>query len=498
MPAAVEGLLPADPWLRQIVIEVRDLLATIHPLSLRLLGDTTVSGCLPPPGAASQEEGVDALARLAVRLDSPPVAVIGDDEEDRLALRAALRRAAPQPGPRVPAGAVLLERHILAVLPDLDLDPAARGEELCLLAEAGPAFLLASREGVLGSTMAGVEVDLGACQRLPSLLDLVAAAASAARLPRLLRTRLEAALGPLLMAAAEDAGWLVREAAPAADPSAHVDALDPRYLGFAASLEELEREAEHLLADEIIGHSMDSAVEVAGERPVVMVEPTLESLEAAWRSVAAEEGGWCEAPEMQVRIEEAPAWLGPLLPSLALASTGFAAGWPLRVIKGPPGLAPGDPVERVRRLYLTDFLPLAYQRVRPRLARLLLPCGELAASWPLYARTTNPRLAALTDAAERSLEVRWRAALTLVACAFLQGRMDPDHAADMIVLETGMPRETARAQALHVASMPGAALAWVAGRRALGFALEGGGASERALVLAAGPLPAAALSPTGR
>lgn len=491
----IEARLPRDPRLSELVTRAQDELAIADPLGAALL--TGETGHLPDGSAGEMAHESQRLVALVAELES----LDGLDEEDdldRSALAHSLRRVTPAPEPRPPAGALLLERHLLAALGGLGLAPQPRAAELAALVELGPSFLAASREGCFGATEAAGQVALAAAKRLPQLLDLAAAAARALPLQPGLRERIEAGLGELLAAAAEDGGWLLKEYMPAA--SAEVSPLIVQPSGLGMSLDEVESAAEAMLADQA-GLDHDDLTygrhQEAGP-PAFPVgtaprEPAALAVVAdACRRVEAACDPWCPDPGgAEFAVEAQPSWLQPLLPPLALAAGGPLASEPLRLLvgDGASGLSLPDLERELAVIHAAEYLPAASARGHGRLARLLVPAPEGAEGWRALA------LAGAPGVARRSRrELGWRAILALVAIGIGRGRLDVSEAAGLIAAETGMDLETARLQAVHVAAQPAAALTFAAGAVATGGAVtriarDSSDQAARAAVLAAGPLP---------
>ena len=140
----IEARLPRDPRLSELVTRAQDELAIADPLGAALL--TGETGHLPDGSAGEMAHESQRLVALVAELESLD-GLDGDDDLDRSALAHSLRRVTPAPEPRPPAGALLLERHLLAALGGLGLAPQPRAAELAALVELGPSFLAASREG---------------------------------------------------------------------------------------------------------------------------------------------------------------------------------------------------------------------------------------------------------------------------------------------------------------------------------------------------------------
>ena len=491
----IEARLPRDPRLSELVTRAQDELAIADPLGAALL--TGETGHLPDGSAGEMAHESQRLVALVAELES----LDGLDEEDdldRSALAHSLRRVTPAPEPRPPAGALLLERHLLAALGGLGLAPQPRAAELAALVELGPSFLAASREGCSGATEAAGQVALAAAKRLPQLLDLAAAAARALPLQPRLRERIEAGLGELLAAAAEDGGWLLKEYMPAASADSTL-IVQPSGLGM--SLDEVESAAEAMLADQagldyddLTGYGRhEEAGPPAFPAGTAPREPAgLAVVADACRRVEAACDPWCPDPGgAEFAVEAQPSWLQPLLPPLALAAGGPLAYEPLRLLvgDGASGLSLPDLERELAVIHAAEYLPAASARGHGRLARLLVPAPEGAEGWRALA------LAGAPGVARRSRrELGWRAILALVAIGIGRGRLDVSEAAGLIAAETGMDLETARLQAVHVAAQPAAALTFAAGAVATGGAVtriarDSSDQAARAVVLAAGPLP---------
>jgi len=490
----IEARLPQDPRLRQLVTRAQDELAIADPLGAALL--TGETGHLPDGSAGEMAHESQRLVALVAELESLD-GLDGDDDLDRSALAHSLRRVTPAPEPRPPAGALLLERHLLAALGGLGLAPQPRAAELAALVELGPSFLAASREGCFGATEAAGQVALAAAKRLPQLLDLAAAAARALPLQPRLRERTEAGLGELLTAAAEDGGWLLKEYMPAASADATL-IVEPAGLGM--SLDEVESAAEAMLADQagldhddLTGGRREESGRPAFPAGTAAREPAgLAVVADACRRVEAACDPWCPDPGgAEFAVEAQPSWLQPLLPPLALAAGGPLASEPLRLLvgDGASGLSLPDLERELAVIHAAEYLPAASARGHGRLARLLVPAPEGTEGWRALA------LAGAPGVARRSRrELGWRAILALVAIGIGRGRLDVSEAAGLIAAETGMDLETARLQAVHVAAQPAAALTFVAGAVAVGGAVtriarDSSDQAARAVVLAAGPLP---------
>src|SRR5258708_25134643 len=257
----VEPRMPDDVRLRDLVRRAAGELDSAAPLGAALLSGRSTG--LPDGGLAAHQRESRQLAEIAAELDGLE-GLAGDDELDRLALAPALDRVSHAVTPRPPGGELLVERHLLAALLNLAASPEPRAEELAALVESAPGFLEASREGCEGAPAVSGEVALGAAKRLPLLLDLCAAAAGSLPISAALRQRLEAALGELLAAAAEDSGWLLKEYMPTAGPT--LPRLTAERSGLGLSLDQVEAAAEAMLADQA-GLDFDDLAAQRGELP---------------------------------------------------------------------------------------------------------------------------------------------------------------------------------------------------------------------------------------
>ena len=459
----------------------------VDPLRLALAGDESAEGLLPQAGFDADMEGRQDLEGLIAGLNGL-AGLDGEEEVDRLALLSGLRRSMPPAGPAVPLGARAVEAHLLAVLPRAAAEPRMGAELLASVVDAAPAFLGLAREGCLGAAPDECRVALAASQRLPTLLDLLAAAAGSLPISRLLRERLEAGLGALLAAAAEDAGVLVRKLLPAAAPRPLPPGLQ---LAGGWDQDRLREQAEALLATQVLEADDDADED---EMPAD-VAPTPATIERAWASALDRASAWCPQPgPPSLVFVDTPAWLRPLVPALALAPTGPLSTGSDRLLVDRDTAAPGL-ASALLRMELTERLPLAWRRARPRLARILGACPDSAEGWRANALEAGPG----AGAQNTRRELAWRAALALCALEMVGGRMDVEMAADMIAVESGLPIDRARLQAMHLSVAPIGALTFIAGRAEVRAAVErlGGDPGARARVLGAGQLPAFAIAALG-
>jgi hypothetical protein len=491
---AERARLPLDPLLAAVVERARSELREVDPLGALLLGDRGLG--LPDGSWEAEADERDRLQRLLAMVQAVPEPADVDDQVDRLALLFGLRRAIPAEGTRAPTGAIVLERQLLARLAPLARYPLSHAPEVIEVVEHAPAFLARSREGCLGGPAPAGEVALAAAKRLPALIEVLAAAVN---IPDM-RTRLEAALGPMLAAAAEDSGWILKQYLPAASaPAPREDIVDGAVsLGLGAGLEDLEAAAEAALAEQAA---------IAYEEPIKHDDPvephrkhwSADAVARRWESIEPIADAWCPAPVgTACEVEAAPVWLVPLLPPLALVNPGPLSQRPFRLLVGTRLWGTDTDVDGgLLSSYLLEWLPAAWQRAGTRLARLLLPATDAVSGWQNVARAQAPGLGAWREVDARR-ELAWRSILALVATGFVRGRLDLDEGASLVAAETGMEPETARLQAAHVATQPVAALALVAGKRVMDALMPRLGAlsdpaTARARLLHAGPIPAGSI-----
>jgi hypothetical protein len=498
------GRLPDDPRLRDLVTRTRAELGVADPLGAALLtGDPAGLPDSSLAAHAQQSRRLEAIADELETLES----LAGDDELDRSALAHSLRRVVHSSIPRPPAGALLLERHLLVALAGLSLAPGPRAREVVVMLESAPGFLAASREGCAGAATVAGEVALAAAKRIPQLLDLTAAAARALGLSPSLRQRIEGALGEVLAAAAEDSGWLLKEFMPAASPDGPRLLLEPSGLGL--SLEQVEVAAEAMLADQaglafddaLAGDAGDDTSTPAFPLGTAPREPAgLAVVADACRRAAFLCDPWCPEPAgVEFAVEAQPPWLQPLLPPLSLAPGGPLSTDPIRLLvgDGAAGLSVADLDREVALIHAAEYLPASIQRGAGRLARLLLPAPEGLEGWRAVALAGAPGMGISSRR-----ELAWRAILALVAMGLGRGRLDVDEAAALIAAETRMDPETAHLQAVHVAAQPALALTFVVGAVLVGDAItrvagDRGEAAARTAILVAGPLPGTSIKRLG-
>ena len=458
--------LPADAALAALVQLAAGLIAEAAPLAGALLGGVPELPDVTPERVAS---AVSAMALLADRLEALPPIAAPDDEIDRQALGFALRRSVAAFRPPDPAGPEALEQHLQLRLLRLLQEPDGALESLVELVEYGPEFLRSSRPAAAGGGRPAGELAVEAAGRLPLLLDACAAAGRELA-PTPLRLRLEAALGALLQAGAEESGWLLREYRPqAVDPPAAEP--DTMAQGLGMTISELESAAEAALTDAVLAPA-PAAEEV---RPLEGVE----EVRLAWE--AQLHGPPAAASDPGLEVMRTPPWLESLLPGLSLVLPG-----PLSV--GPPRLLvagrQAGTADDVALIHQSEFLPWVHQRARLRLARALVPAPDLLEGWRAHVRQAG---AGGTPPWPR--ELAWRASLALASIAMSVRGATAEQAAGMVASESGVPEATARLQCLHLRRRPLAGLTFLAGRSAVAAALVRVGPGP---LLAAGPLPAAA------
>ncbi|MFN2463235.1 MAG: hypothetical protein ABR573_04940 [Candidatus Dormibacteria bacterium] len=474
-PEWPEEGLPADARLRAAVLATADIVTAAAPVALALLG--------APPQPLEADAGDDraaALERLAgvlrdlENVDGP---LGGDDELDRLSLCHGVRRALAAADASHPTGPEALEQHLqLRLLRLLDGAPADL-ESLVQAVETGPAFLRGARPPAAAGSAAAGRLALEAAGRLPRLLDACAAAGQ--ELARGdLRLRLEGALGPLLQAGAEEAGWLLKEYLPAAADQSAVPP-DTLRLGLGMPLEEVEAVAEAALADAVLADPLPALGAEPGEAELLV---QLESFRETWfAETSAPAAGIGSRPGTEVEVMRAPSWLEPLVAPVGLVLPGPLSETPERLLVGAGEATAGE----VALLYAAEYLPWSASRRPPRLARLLLPSPDAGEGWRAHVRASTPG-GPLPWASELS----WRAALGLAAIAMSSRGASLDDAAELVAAESGLPPQSAVLQCLHLRRRPLQALTFLAGRAAVARMVAGSGVER---FLEAGPLSAAAV-----
>jgi hypothetical protein len=448
----------------------------VDPLTVTALGESVG---LPVAGRDDELAHLMEMERLAGELEALGTVQGSADELDRVALVFGLRRASTAGTIGGPLGARTLERHLLARLSQLALDAPGAAESLRDLVVAGPGILARLRvEGGEGGEASG-QLALEAARRLPALLDACAGAVGSLPVPADMRFEVEAAVGQLLQAAAEDAGWLLKQYIPAAGPAPTPALPDPLWAGLGFSLDELEAEAEGALAA-AVGELSDAAPETAMREPGPLATTSEVIHEWGAASLRAMDRFGLSAGS-GVAVRPAPPWLRGLLPPLALIMRSPLEPEAALVLIAGQGRS--ELSDSVADLYVRDYLPAASAWANFRVARALLPAPELAQGWRVFAARGQ----------RGAGELAWRAALALAAIAISRGRAGIEQAAELIAAESGLPFEQARLQAMQVAERPLAALTFLAGRRLLLEGSAGVGEPGVARWLAEGALPAAAL-----
>jgi hypothetical protein len=468
-----ESTWPAAPALRSLVERAERAVAELSPTALALVG---AEARLPEASLPRQLELVEELRRVGSELAALPAAGVPADEVDRVVLLHTLHRATAGPRLGEPAGPEVLEQHLQLALRRLLGQPAGV-TALASLVEAAPGFLARSRPTAGTGSVAAGRVAVEAAGRLPALLDACAGAAGAlATTP--VRSRIEAALGALLQAGAEESGWLLKVYIPAAaaDPKAPPD---PLASGLGLSLEALESAAEAALTQAVLAPAPDPGAAVTTS----LDDPA--SAARAWARAArgAEHLGGAGGEE--VEVVAAPGWLEQLLPGLSLVLPGPLDEGPAMLLVS----ARGHPtVSELELVYRADFLPWAWSRPGPRVARLLLGAPDLGEGWRAHLRGSDPGLG---GGLPWPRELAWRAALVLAAIGMTTRGVTVEAAAGLVAAESGVGQATALQQCFHLARRPLGALTFLAGRLAVGTALARVGTPR---LLSAGPLPAAAMA----
>jgi hypothetical protein len=471
---------PEDARLAPLVRRAVAAARVVDPLTLAALGEAVG---LPLAGRDEELAQMEEMERLAGELEALGTRPGTADELDRVALVFGLRRASAASAIGGPLGARTLERHLLARLSQLALGAPGAVESLGELVAAGPRVLALSRAGGGDGSASSGQLALEAARRLPALLDACAGAVGSLPVAAAVRLEVEAALGKLLQAAAEDTGWLLKEYLPAAGPAPPPTLPDPLWAGLGFSLDELEAEAEGALAA-AVGELAEAAPGTALPEPGLPASAS----EVIREWTAASErvmGRFGLSASWGIAVREAPAWLRSLLPPLALimrAPNDRETALLLVANQRRSSLSEG-----VEDLYCRDYLPAASAWAGFRVARALLPAPELAEGWRVFAARGQ----------RGAGELAWRAALALGAIAMSRHRAGVDQAAEMIVAEAGLPLDQARLQAMQVAERPLAALTFLAGRRLLLQGSAGAGEPGVARWLAEGPLPGVALRAIG-
>ena len=465
---------PPEASLKELTEAVRLAVIAADPLMGALSGGELE---LPKPDLDIEAAALARLDALSIAIDELGEQADVEDELDRLGLLYGLRRAIVNARLVNPEGPLLVERHLQLRLVRLVDGAVDALESLAQFVDSAPGLLLGARRDPAAGNRAAGQIALDSTRRIPALLDACAGAAREA--PGVWRTRVEAGLGPLLQASAEESGWLLKTYLPAAPATVAPHEFDPIWTGLGMSLDDLEAAAEAALAEAVADlseHPPAAEPDVPGERSEAV------EVEAAWAAAAVEaKSRWGELPAAESRVHSAPSWMLPLVPPLSVVPGGRAGG-PVLVLAAPPMRGALSAI--VREVFEADFLLVAAQRRAARPARQVLPAAELQQGWRAQVR------AAGAGQAPWAPELAWRAALALAGIAMLRGHATVEGAAGLIAAEAGLPEDQALLQAATVANRPLAALSWLAGRAAVAGAMRTRTAAE---LLAAGPLPAVAL-----
>jgi uncharacterized protein (DUF885 family) len=448
---------------------------------------------LPDGGVAAAEERGELLARLEAELGQAEVASLDHDiarfyaglsrfhhEELRLWARMA-------DAPEVIGSAIfLLFSRDFAPLED-------RLESIAARLEAAPAYLRSSRERLLEPVRLWNQTAAEAARHLPGLIGLVVAAAP----PGTLRTRLEAAAAPASSAALEFAEWLEREVVPrstdawALGEERFTRLLELRRLPLGPGairdlgsryLAEVKAERAELLSRHWPGRSIEEVNEELRSRHPESFEAALdeyrETISRSREFVAAR--GLATLPtDEELRVEETPGFLRPLIPFAAYEPPAFFDDHQLGiyiVTRQDGDLGEHNQASilntSVHEGYPGHHLQFATANRNRSLARLLNAehATELIEGWAHYCEQLMHEEGFSGGHEIRFVQLNdlvWRACRVIIDVELSSGRMGFEEAVRMLTSEAAMTQVAAEAEVKRYTFTPGYQLSYLYGKHLL-------------------------------
>jgi uncharacterized protein (DUF885 family) len=447
---------------------------------------------LPDGGVAAARERGQLLARLEAELEETGQEL--DDEVARFYARLSrfhheeLRLwARMADGPEVIGSAIfLLFSRDFAPLED-------RLESIAARLEAVPRYLRSSRERLLEPVRLWTQVAAESARQLPSLFELVVAAAPEGAL----RSRLEAAAGTASSAALEFAEWLEGDAMPRSTDEWAVGEerferllelrrlpLGPEAIRDLGSryLAEVKAERAELLSRHWLGRSVEDVNQELRSRHPESFEAALDEYRetiARSREFVAARGLATLPTGEELRVEETPGFLRPLIPFAAYEPPAFFDDRQLGIYivtrqDGDLGEHSQASIlnTSVHEGYPGHHLQFASANRNPSLARLLAAdhATELIEGWAHYCEQLmyeegfsgghDVRFVQLND-------LVWRACRVIIDVELSSGRMGFDEAVRMLTTEAAMTPVAAEAEVKRYTFTPGYQLSYLYGKHLL-------------------------------
>jgi uncharacterized protein (DUF885 family) len=359
--------------------------------------------------------------------------------------------------------------------------------------EAVPAYLEASRERLTEPVRLWNQIAAETARQLPGLFQLVVAAAPEGSL----RRRLEAAAAPAGEAADLFAAWLEGEVLPRSDddwalgeegfsallrlrrlplgPEAIRD-LGRRYLS------EVKEEREQLLARHWPGRSLDEVNEELRRAHPADFEAALgeyrETIRRA-REFVASRGLAALPPDEELRVEETPGFLRPVIPFAAYEPPAFFDEHQLGiyiVTRQDEGLGEHTRASilntSVHEGYPGHHLQFASANRNRSLARLLNAdhSTELIEGWAHYCEQLMYEQGFSSGPEVRFVQLNdlvWRACRVIIDVELSGGRMGFEEAVRMLTTEAAMTREGAETEVKRYTFTPGYQLSYLYGKHLL-------------------------------
>ena len=359
--------------------------------------------------------------------------------------------------------------------------------------EAAPEYLRSSRERLTEPVRLWNQIAAETARQLPSLFEVVVAAAPQGTL----RTRLERAAAGASAAAVEFAGWLEEDAVPrstdewALGEERFARLLDLRRLPLGPEavrdlgsryLAEVKAEREQLLSRHWPGRSLEEVNdELRGRHPESFEAALDEYRETISRSrefVAAH--GLATLPRDEaLRVEETPGFLRPVIPFAAYEPPAFFDDHQLGIYivtrqEGELGehSQPSILNTSVHEGYPGHHLQFASANRNRSLARLLNAehATELIEGWAHYCEQLMYEEGFSGGPEVRFVQLNdlvWRACRVIIDVELSCGRMGFEDAVRMLTTEAAMTRQAAVAEVKRYTFTPGYQLSYLYGKHLL-------------------------------
>ena len=360
--------------------------------------------------------------------------------------------------------------------------------------EAGPRFLLETRERGTQPVRLWTEIDIESTERLPGFLDTILAAAGAEVGDDTLTGRLSTAAERLKAALVEHVEWLRSDALPRADgdwragPERFEEMLRLREL--EAGGDEILAVGEDLLANEKaarddIAARMDPSASASEVMDIVKDDHAATFAEALGeyraamaraRAFVVEHDLATPPDEDHLNVIETPSFVRHLIPFAAYYDPAKFDPVPVGTYIVTPPSTPAMMREHnrssisntsVHEAYPGHHLQLAAASTNPSLVRLFSGAPEFAEGWAFYCERMMKEVG-FDDTPKGWYVVHtdaiWRATRIILDVQLHRGLFGFDDAVDRLVAETGFERPAALAEVKRYTSTPTYQLSYLFGR----------------------------------